>query len=133
MSGNIERVERIYAAFGRGDVQFILDQIGDDASWGIDSVAAAEVPFYGIVRGKAAIAKFFGAIAESTRITTFEPHDFVAGGEHVFAYVRVQGTVTSTGKQVTTLDLHHWKFADGKVARWRGYEDTAATRDGHRK
>jgi hypothetical protein len=29
--------------------------------------------------------------------------------------------------------LQHWTFKNGKVVRWRGYEDTAVVRDAIRR
>ncbi len=37
---NIEKVQGLYAAYGRGDIQHVLDMLDDNVSWGIESVAA---------------------------------------------------------------------------------------------
>ena len=34
-------------------------------------------------------------------------------------------TVTDTGKEVAMTLHHHWRFRDGRVAHYRGSEDTA--------
>jgi ketosteroid isomerase-like protein len=133
MSKNIETVQQIYAAYGRGDMKFILDQIDDEVTWGIESVAAGEVPAHGIQRGKAGITKFFAAWAETADFQTFNPHDFIAAGDHVFNHLQYDLTVKATGKAVKNFSMQHWTFKNGKIIRWRGYEDTAATRDGFRK
>ena len=133
MSKNIETVQGIYAAYGRGDMKFILDQLHDDVTWGIESVATGEVPQYGILRGKQNVAKFFGAFAETADFGTFNPHDFVAAGDHVFNQLQYDLTVKATGKPVKQVSLQHWTLEDGKIIRWRGYEDTAAVRESYRK
>ena len=130
---HIETVQQIYAAFGRGDLQFILDRIDDEATWGIDSVAAGEVPAYGILSGKGNIPKFFVALAETAEFSTFEPHDFVAAGDQVFNHLKYEMKAKSTGRTMHNFSLQHWTFRGGKVIRWRGYEDTAAARDVYRK
>jgi len=33
---------------------------------------------------------------------------------------------------VKQLSMQHWTFRDGRLLRWRGYEDTALTRDAFR-
>ena len=132
MSRNIETVQQIYAAVGRGDLSFILDQLEEDATWGIESVAG-EVPAYGILRGKANIPKFFAAWAETGDFHTFNAHDFVAAGDHVFNHLQYDFKVKATGKVVKNFSMQHWTFKNGKLIRWRGYEDTAATRDAYRK
>jgi hypothetical protein len=132
MSKNIETVQQIYAAVGRGDLNFILDQLDEDATWGIESVAG-EVPAYGILRGKANIPRFFAAWAETGAFTTFDAQDFIATGDHVFNHLQYQFAVKATGKVVKNFSMQHWTFKNGKVIRWRGYEDTAATRAGYLK
>ena len=126
---HVGAVQGIYAAYGRRDMQAILDVCADDITWGIDSVAAGEVAPYGIHRGKAGVAKFFGAWAEVADFHVFEPTDYIAAGDHVFNTLRYELTVKATGKRVANASPQHWTFASGKLVRWRGYEDTAATRD----
>ena len=36
-------------------------------------------------------------------------------------------TVKATGKRVSNESPQHWTFGNGKLVRWRGYEDTAKT------
>ena len=49
---NIDTVKAMYDAFGRGDVDAVLECCTDDVDWATD--AAIEVaPWYGITQGKA--------------------------------------------------------------------------------
>jgi ketosteroid isomerase-like protein len=57
----------------------------------------------------------------------FEPHEFIAQGDHVVALVRSEGTVKRTGRKVTDHLAHVWTFKGGKVARLEIFYDTAAT------
>jgi ketosteroid isomerase-like protein len=122
----------IYEAYGRRDMQAIVDALDDDVSWGIESVVA-EVPAYGILRGKANVPKFFAAWAETAEFTKFEATDFIAAGEHVFNTLHYELVVKATGKRVKQSSAQQWTFKNGKIARWRGWEDTAATRDAFRR
>jgi uncharacterized protein len=132
---HVATVKAIYDAFPRGDIQFILDQCADDVSWGIESVAAAEVAPYGIRSGKAGVAKFFEAWGATADFTDFTATDFVAAGPHVFNVLHYSITVKATGKQLKCADkMQHWTFNQaGKLCRWRGAEDSAATRDAFRR
>lgn len=132
MSSNIETVKGIYAAFGRGDVAHILESVDEGVTWGIESVAA-EVPPYGVRDGRAGVGRFAAAWAESVDFVRFEADDFVAVGDHVFNHLRYEATVKATGKTLKNVSIQHWTLKNGRVVRWRGYEDTAATRDAFRK
>jgi ketosteroid isomerase-like protein len=122
---NIEIVKGIYESFGRGDVDAILEQCTDDVDWAAD--AAIEVaPWHGVKRGKAEVPSFFIGIAQSVHVTEFSPLSF-AGNEDgdVMVFLRFAFTVTATGKDAA-MNLHHyWRLRDGKVAYYRGSEDTA--------
>ena len=122
---NIETVKSIYEAFGRGDVDAILERCADDVDWAAD--AAIEVaPWHGVKHGKAELPSFFAGIAETGPVTEFTPVSFTANDDgDVMVFLRYGVTVTATGKDVA-MNLHHyWRLRDGKVAYYRGSEDTA--------
>ena len=126
-SSNLETVQRIYQAFGEGDVQTILDQLAED----VDFASEADqkiAPWHGR-RSKAEVPAFFQALGETVDVTEFTPLAFAATGDDVMAVIRFGMTVRETGKS-GTMDLHHWwRFQDGKVVLYRGTEDTALTAD----
>lgn len=49
---NLRLVQDMYAAFGRGDVQFVLEQIDDDCDgWGVvSSLKHSNVPWHKVAR-----------------------------------------------------------------------------------
>ena len=122
---NIETVKELYAAFGRGDVQAILDRLTDDVDWSTDA-AIASAPWYGARRGKAEVPSFFEGIARTGPVTEFTLVS-IAGNDDgdVHAFIRYAFTVAATGKDVA-MNLHHyWRFRDGMVCYVRASEDTA--------
>ena len=122
----ITTVQRIYEAFGRGDIGFILDQLTDDVDWAScpDSDVA---PWHGIHQGKAEVPRFFKALGESLEITEFTPLSFAANDTDVMVVTRFSATSPATGKSAA-MDIHHWwRFRDGKIYLYRGTEDTAQT------
>jgi hypothetical protein len=132
-AANIEVIQGIYAAFGRGDVAAILGVLDEDVSWGIDSVAAGEVAPYGLFRGKQGVARFFAAWGETAEFQSFVPTDFFAVGNQVYNTLTYELTVKATGKKLANTSPQHWTLQGGKLVRWRGYEDTARTRDAFRR
>lgn len=112
-----ERVQAIYAAFGRGDVDTILSYLSDDVAWDQDA------PGYGLAMfeprsGKAQVPGFFQALQE-VEFLQFEPLNFLTGGNQVAVPVRVAVKVKATGKVAEALEIHLFTFGeDGKVARF---------------
>jgi ketosteroid isomerase-like protein len=122
---NMKTVQGIYEAFGRGDVEHILDQLTDDVDWASEA-GGGIAPWHGDHDGKAAVPRFFEALAKAAEVTEFTPLSFATNDDgDVMTVVRFGMTVPATGKR-GTMDLHHWfQFRDGKVRRYRGTEDTA--------
>jgi hypothetical protein len=60
-------------------------------------------------------------------VEEFTPLAFAANDTDVFAVVRFRTKARATGR-TSAMDLHHYfKFRDGKIAYYRGTEDTAQT------
>jgi ketosteroid isomerase-like protein len=128
---NLRIVQDMYAAFGRGDVAFVLEQIDDACDgFGVVSATATGVPWHLDLktRGKAAAVRYFEALASSVDHVTFEQRDFAATGDHVYATVRLVQKIRATGKTLEQPEVvHHFTFRNGKVVRCRVSEDTALT------
>jgi uncharacterized protein len=123
---NLEVVQEIYDAVGRGDVTAILDRVSDDVDWAAEAASHA-APWYGPRAGKDGVASFFRDLAESIEITEFTPYGFAAGGDDVHLLVQWAFRSISTGQQASMTMHHHWRVRDGKVERFRGSEDTEQT------
>lgn len=122
----VATIQRIYEAFGRGDVGFILDQLTDDVDWA--SCPGSDIaPWHDVHRGKAEVPQFFKALGDTLEITEFTPLSFASNETDVMVVTRWSATAPATGKSAT-MDIHHWfRFRDGKVDFYRGTEDTALT------
>ena len=120
---NAAKVQAIYEAFGRGDVQAILDRLDDAVEWET-ATPVAEVPWLQARRGKENVRGFFESMAPLT-ITRFEPHTAFDGGDKVF--VLIQFEATARGKSYTFPNHGHlWQFNDaGKVVKYDHVTDTA--------
>jgi hypothetical protein len=122
----IKTIAEVYEAFGRGDVAAILDAVTDDVDWAAEAASAA-APWYGVRHGKNEVAEFFAAFGETMEVEEFTPVSFAANDTDVHAVVRFRARSRSTGKSAA-MNLHHFfTFRDGKIARYRGTEDTAQT------
>ena len=120
----IKTIAQLYEAFGRGDVATILGAVTDDVDWATETASAA-APWYGVRHGKDAVADFFAAFGSAMEIEDFTPVSFAANDTDVLTVVRCRARSRGTGKPIA-MDLHHlFKFRDGKIAYYRGTEDTA--------
>jgi ketosteroid isomerase-like protein len=123
---NIKTIAEVYQAFGRGDVTAILDAVADDVDWAAEA-ASPTAPWYGVHQGKDAVAEFFTQFGSAMEIEEFTPLTFAANDSDVLTVVRCRAKSRRTGRS-TKMDLHHlFRFRDGKIAYYRGTEDTAQT------
>ena len=123
---NIKTIAEIYEAFGRGDVAAILDAVTDDVDWAAEAASSA-APWYGVRHGKDAVAVFFADFGSTMEVEEFTPVSVAANDTDVLTVVRFRAKSRATGR-AEQMDLHHYfKFRDGKIAYYRGTEDTAQT------
>jgi hypothetical protein len=123
---NIKTIEAVYDAFGRGDVKAIQDVVTDDVDWATEGSGTA-APWWGPHRGPAGVGDFFAAFGSTMEVEDFTPVSFAANDTEVLTVVRFRVKSRATGK-VASMDLHHYfVFRDGKIAYYRGTEDTAQT------
>jgi uncharacterized protein len=123
---NTKTIMAAYEAFGRGDVAAILDMVTDDIDWGGEA-ASNGAPWYGERHGKDAVALFFTDFGSAMEVDEFTPVTSAANETEVFTIIRFQGRSRRTGKSAA-MNLHHYfRFQGGKIAYFRGTEDTAQT------
>ncbi len=70
---HVARIVKIYEAFGRGDIPYILEQLTEDVRWLTHN--GPLVPWSGDFSGKTNVPKFFAAIAGAGQVNAFTPND----------------------------------------------------------
>jgi ketosteroid isomerase-like protein len=122
----VKTIAEVYEAFGRGDVAAILDAVTEDVDWAAEATSSA-APWYGVRHGRNEVAEFFAAFGATMEVEEFTPVSFAANDTDVHTVVRFRARSRSTGK-TAAMNLHHFfTFRDGKIAYYRGTEDTAQT------
>ena len=127
MGSNLETIKDIYAAFGRGDVGFIVSNVTADVDWASET-AVDGAPWYGAHKGPDGVGQFFTEFGGACEVEDFTPEAFATNDDgDVFTIVRFRVKSRATGR-VASMRLHHYfKFRDGKIAYYCGTEDTALT------
>jgi ketosteroid isomerase-like protein len=127
MSDNVTKLQEMYAAFGRGEIDALLANVTDDVSWGIDT-EVTDVPWYRLRSGREGVADFFAVLGQEVEFQKFEPSGFVAGGDAVFVNIDYVYKFRKNGKAASSKAVHRFELRDGKVTSFRAFEDTAAIR-----
>ena len=120
----LETVREIYAAFGRGDIPFILAQLDEQVIWE-ENGRDHGVPWLVPGRGIEHVQRFFGVVGQEFEIKEFSVRDVCSGENVVTALVHMQATIRSTGGTVDDHEAHVWHFNEaGKVSAFRHLVDT---------
>ena len=120
---NVEIVKRGYEAFGRGDINVVLELCEEEVEWA--SSGPSEMPTAGIRRGRDQVAQFFKAVDQVFEIQRFEPRQFIAQGDQVVVLGGDTAKIKATGKVLTEEWAHAFTIRNGKIAAFREYIDTA--------
>src|SRR5215218_3346781 len=121
---NVDVVQRFYGAFGQGDIPAALDFLADDVEWTFQ--APSVIPFAGTRRGREGVAEFFSLVGETLEFQQFEPREFVAQGDTVVVLGFERNLIKPTGHTFEQEGAQVYTLRDGKIAKHRGFENTAA-------
>lgn len=122
---NTRLVQSAYAAFGRGDIQGVLDTLHDQIVWKPLTGAGRHVPMAGERRDKAGVATFFKIVGESLHFSRFEPREFIAEGDKVVALGHYTAK-TSTGGSMDSDFVMVFSVRNGKIVQFQEFLDSAA-------
>ena len=119
-------VQELFTALGSPDRGEVLALLTDDVEWWV--AGPAEIPYAGTFRGRDEVARFFSAFDGAIDYESWEARQFIAegyrGGHRRRALAREDERRVVDNPWVLVLTVR-----DGKIARFRAYEDTAASRD----
>ena len=128
MNKNLATVNRIYEAFGKGDIPTIIDCIADNVQWekwADNSAQKAGVPWMQAQKGKQGVIDFFN-IAGKLEVKDFQVLAIMSNERQVAAELVFEARVPSTGNSYRDEEIHLWTFdEEGKVIGLRHYADTA--------
>ncbi|MFD3003669.1 nuclear transport factor 2 family protein [Pontibacter toksunensis] len=128
MNKNVATVNRIYEAFGRGDIPTIIDCLSENVQWeqwADNSAQKAGVPWMQAQKGKQGVMEFFKNVGE-LEVKDFQVLSIMANETQVAAELVFEARVPSTNNHYRDEEIHLWTFdEEGKVIGLRHYADTA--------
>jgi len=125
MTANLDFVRSLYAAYSRGDIQAILDNLDGGVEW-TSYGEGPLLPWGGTRRGVAGAASAFQALADGLDFEAFEPQEFFDAGDDVIVLGRTRARGKRSGGAFDVRWAHFFAIRDGKVARFREFYDTQA-------
>jgi hypothetical protein len=120
---NIEFVQNLFAAFGRGDIGYVIDAHADDVVSESPVSRTSTVPWAGTRTGREGLVEYFETMAAYVRPEAFQEVAFAASGDRVVVEGSNAGTVLATGERYDHDWVMVFTIRDGKVARFRHFYD----------
>jgi ketosteroid isomerase-like protein len=125
VTDNVAFVQKLYDAFGAGDVVTVVGALDPQIEW-----YAAENSPYALPDGKpyigpqAVVDGVFARIPQDTDGFRIEVLRLIGFDDTVLAENRYHGTGKATGTPFDVQVAHVWYLRDGKVVRWQQHVDT---------
>lgn len=124
-SPNVKAMQGLYDAFGKGQIETIIDAVSPDVTWE-DYGDPAICSCLGPHKGKDGVAAFFKSVGDTWDFSEFKPMTFTSDGDKVLVEGHYTMKSKATGKEVAAHFMHVVTFKDGKVTDFHEYTDTAA-------
>ncbi len=125
MMGNVQFVESLYAAFSRGDIDYIVKASDPNIAW-ISNADPALLSFGGERRGIDGVRSFFREFAANINIDCYQPRKFFGGPDFVAVLGRSFGHSRRTGDPFEDEWMHLFWIMNGKLTEVRMFDDTHA-------
>ena len=121
---NLDVIRQGYDAFGRGDINALLESFDEQITW--VTPGPPDLATSGRRSGRQEVAGFFAAVNQLFDVQRFEPKEFLAQGDTVVVLGSETAVARSTGKVIDVDWVHVFKMRNGKVVAFQEFFDTAA-------
>ncbi len=122
---NMQVVQDLYEAFGRGDVPTVLGAMDADVQWREAEGNPYQMSGEAFVGPDAILQNLFMKLGSEWDAFTVHPKDFHDAGDTVVVEGRYTGTYKATGKAADAQYCHVFKIRNGKLASFQQFVDTA--------
>ncbi len=126
----LEKVRRLYAAFGIRDIPAILEMLSPEVEWGEPS--NPHNPSGGTRRGHQGFLEWARIGQQSEDILVLTPRKMLVDEDSVAVVGYLKCRATPTGKVYESDFVHLVTFEAGKVAKFQEFFDTYAAAEAFR-
>ena len=121
---NVQVIQQLYDAFGRRDIEAILDLQAENTEWSVAG-PADRIPWAAPRRGREGVADFLKVLSASLKAESFSALDFFAQADKVVVLGHQKGKAIASGKPYEIDLVHVWTLSEAKITKLRVYYDTA--------
>lgn len=118
-SSPTDTVQRMFAAFGAGDIDALLETVHPDSHW--TYYGANPRPTRAHLSGHADVRRFFERILERLEMTEFNTDEFIVQGDTVVVFGSEAGTVRATGLSFRNEWTQKYVVRDGRIVEMAEY------------
>lgn len=122
--------KKLYDAFLAGDIQKIIALLDPQIEW--ELVGSDEVPHFGRYSGLDEVKRFFSIIGEINRVESFEVLSYTETESGAYVECRERGHFEGHPKPFEIRSCQLLEIEDGRIVRFRIYQDTAQMVDAWR-
>jgi ketosteroid isomerase-like protein len=121
---NLEVVCKVYAAFGRADLEGVLARLDPQVSW--RTPGPPDLPTAGLRRGVAEVREFFGVLLNTFDVQDFRPVDFLTLDDTVVVLGTSREGPKGTGRLVDFRWVHVFRLQGGRIVEFEEPADVSA-------
>lgn len=121
---NLEVVQRAYEAFGRGEIEAVVEALDPQIEWMEGDVDG--LPYAGTHHGvDAVVNNVFAQMPTTYDSFAMVPKEWVDGGDTIV----MLGEITSQkdGREATQRVAQVWTMRDGRAVKFESFQDTLQT------
>jgi len=121
-----QKVNQLYDAFNRGDVNSILNVVSRDCIWEV--MGQPEIPYAGIYHGKDDIKEFFGKLMDTLDMSDFTVDHILENGNVVIASGNYNAVARKNNRRFSSFWAMSFEFNDQEqIVHFRDCYDTLTT------
>lgn len=120
---NIAATQRLFEAFGAGDIPAILTFLDPDI--GIEFYGPPVIPYAGRYKGMQQARGFFETVLSSVDINQFDAEEIYGVGDKVIVTGHLNLTARSTGRVIDSDFAHVITLRNARWLRFRDFMNTA--------